>query len=283
MNSSKASKLHFRKSSDLTVHPFVTLVLQNTPFSRKGLSFARFVIRLAAGLEPEFENSKEPLDKWDIPSFPEETDEEKYRQNVAQYMIAITELIDRLEAIQIYLSFTSFLSNKLKANQISVEEWLKYHYSNYILTSVSIYDTALCLFNVTAQLNIEQRLGFEEKIRNKIEGHNEYYNIKSSLDNIKSKVHQNRTPRNSFIHSGKIPSHDELALITFTEFYSFGSQYSDKENKETIQLRKEWANQEATKGLNNELEKETEDICHLILALFSALQPIYEQNLIDDK
>jgi len=283
MSPSKSSKSLFRKGSDLTIHPFASLVLKNTRLPRTGLARIRFIMRLAVGLEPEFKNLKEPPDTWDIPSFGEETEEEKYHQNISDYLIALTELIDRLEAVQIYLSFTSFLSKKMNDNQISVEEWINYHYSNHVLTTLSVYDTALCLFNATAQLNIKQSSGFDENVRNKIKGHNEYEDTKSALDNIKSKIDQNRTPRNLFVHSGENPSHDALTLINIVEIYNIGSRYSDNGNEETTQKRKEWANREAANRLKNELEKETDDIYHLLLALFSALQPIYEQNLENHK
>lgn len=279
MSSSKPSSLLFPKSTDLLLHPFASIVLRNTKMSSVGLARIRFIMRVAAGLEPEFENLKEPPDTWDIPLFKEETEEEKHHQNIHKYINALTKHIDRLENIQKYLSFTKFLANKLSENQISVEEWLNYHYSNYVLTTVSIYDIALCLLNVTARLNIKQSLGFEREIRNKINGKKEYEDVKISLDNIKSEVSKHREPRNSFVHSGKNPSHDDMMIFSITDIYNLGDQFSGKENKVASQRRVEEANRHAVKVLKNELEVEMENMCNLLLTLFSALQPIYEKNL----
>ena len=232
MSSSKSSHPHFRKVTVLLIHPFATLVMKNARPSRKALERIRFIARVAVGLEPAFDNLQEPPEKYEIPSLGEDTEEEKYHQNVSEYLFALANDINRLEAIQTYLSFTNFLSNKLDDNGISVKEWLQYHYSNHILTAVSIYDTSLCLFNATARLNIKQSPRFERDIRSKIKGNGEYEDVKLSLDSIKNKVSQHRDPRNSFVHKSKDPHHDELLRIDIVDIYNlWGHYYTENSGK----------------------------------------------------
>lgn len=285
MRSSKSSKIRFRKSTDLATHPFGTLVLYNALHhpSRKAFERIRLIARVAAELESMPESPEELSDRFETLPLVEKTAEEKYPNDVAKYYLALANHIDRLESIQIYLSFTNSLSQKLENNQITTEEWLQYHFSNHILTIVSIYDTSLCLFNSVAQLNVSQNLRFENNIRSKIKGNKDYEGIKLSLDKIKNKVSQYRAPRNSFAHGGQNPHHDEIQVINLMDTYNMWRQYFKLEDKATTQRRKTEMNWLSITALREELAKETEEICQLVLKFFSALQPIYEQNISNQK
>jgi Cthe_2314-like HEPN len=283
MRSSESSIIRFRKSIDLETHPFSTLLLYNVLYhpSRKASQQIRFMARVAGDLESMPESQEELSARLGTSSLEEETEEEKYRHNVFRYYLALVNHINRLEAIHIYLSFTDSLNQKLEKNQITVAEWLQYHFSNHVLTIVSIYDTALCLFNAVAQLNIDQSPLFEKNIRKKVNGIKEYNGIKRSLDNIKSKVSQHRKPRNSFAHGGQNPDHDHLQALDLLDKYNFWRQYLKLEDETIARKRKAEMNRLAIDELSMELAEETDEICQLVLNLFSALQPIYEQNLVD--
>jgi hypothetical protein len=281
MRSPNSSEIRYRKSTDLGTHPFSTLILYNALYhpSQKTSKRTRFMARVAGELESMSESQEELSDRLGTSPLEEETEEEKYRYNVFIYYLALINHVKRLEAIQIYLSFTDSLNQKLENNQITIREWLQYHFSNHVLTLVSIYDTALCLFNLVARLNIGQSPRFEKDIRKKIKGNIGYDGIKLSLDNIKSKVSRHRVPRNSFAHGGQNPDHDELQVLDLLDKYNFWREALKLEDEAMTRKREAKMNRIAIDELSRELTKETDEICQLVLKLFSALQPLYEQEI----
>ncbi len=114
-------------------------------------------------------------------------------------MMNLTSTIERLEEIPFYLvRFPN--SPTFKKQGITLHKWVHYHYSNYLINAVTIYDTALLLTNVVFMLGLSPKSCSEETVaRNrKVQG----TKVKPAIDKLKEITKNYREPRNLYVHRG---------------------------------------------------------------------------------
>ena len=266
----------FQKGTDILIYPFAFKVLKNTIPPRKTLDIYSSIARMA--VEP----LREDLPNVDLPnideyqSFGEDTVEEKYNFSIASHIGSLSNTINRLEAIQTYLTLTISLPKSFKEKGITEEEWILYHYSSYILSIVGIYDVAVYLVSSVARFDIESSPRFEIDVRNKIKEDNRFREIKKALDSLKSNIGPYKEQRNLYLHKGKVPSSKAFEKIRFIETYQmFHNMFAPDKKKST----KKMPYIRVVLNMQKEIEKESEKLCSCIENLFSALMPIYDYNL----
>lgn len=125
-----------------------------------------------------------------------------YHHNVNHYMSRFIGTIERIEQSLIFIR--RFPNSKFFVeNNIGFYKWVNYHYSNYLVMSVSLYDLSLLLTNEVFVLGIEPWLCNEKRVANHklVKG----TGVKNSLDKINKAIEEYRDVRNLYAHRGEIP------------------------------------------------------------------------------
>lgn len=86
-----------------------------------------------------------------------------YHLNVGHYLRTLIGTVERIEQVPIFLK--RFPNSKFFAeNNITLHKWVNYHYTNFLIMSVSLYDISLLLTNEVFALGIEPRKCDEKRV-----------------------------------------------------------------------------------------------------------------------
>lgn len=152
----------------------------------------------------------------------EYTEKEHYNIKVFLCCSNINNTIERIRAISVYVS-TFPTPKKYSKNGIMKKDWIAYHYANFEVAKVSLYDSTLLLVNQVFVLGLRPQNCNKETVRE-----NEWIknskDISDSIDAIEKVTRESRYPKNLFIHRGILPNLDN---IDFLDIFDRTSSYSD--------------------------------------------------------
>jgi hypothetical protein len=196
-----------------------------------------------------------------------------YHNEVFHYTSNLIHAMERLEMTPIFLKLFPRTATFDK-NDITIHRWIQYHYSNYIVTMISVYDTALLVVNAIFGLGIEPR-----KCNDRTVAKHELVKksrVKKALDGLDSIMKPYRDPRNFFVHRNIIPG---LATLDDLEGLRFIEETGKKLNLEAEPIR----DPRVVKLLYNyqrqllvkEVVKEGTRVADTVYELFDELQPVY--------
>ena len=176
--------------------------------------------------------------------------------------------IERLKDIQVFIkSFPG--RHYFEKNRITQNKWISYHYSNYVLTTISLYDIALRLTNNVFRLGIPDNKCNNDVVKNNLWV--EKTPVKRALERLDTQIHTYRKPRNLYLHMGQLP---ELEQLNMLDIMSLAQLESEKSLFPQRDLNRLYAL--ATKEICKNLEAERLKITEAIWCLFDAFLPIYE-------
>lgn len=196
-----------------------------------------------------------------------------YHDEAFHYTSNLTNAIERLEMTPIFLG--RFPRTKtFDKNGITIHRWIQYHYSNYLVTVISIYDTALLLTNTVFCLGVEPRRCSDKTVTNNQSVRKT--SVKSALDKLNEIMKPYRDPRNFFVHRNIIPglaSLDEWESLRFIEEASKGYKIDTNPIMETWLVKELY--QFERRALIQEVRKESDRIAEGIYQFFTDLYPVY--------
>ena len=163
---------------------------------------------------------------------PKLSKEETYYWEVLQYSSNILKAFDRLNYAQIFIErFPQ--PRKYEKRGITEDKWIYYHYSNYVTTTVSIYDTALVLVNVIFALGLSPKnCNGRTVIENDHVRSTKVYSAMTKLNNI---VEQYRVIRNKYIHRNEVPRINYLQFEeSLSALQSWGQPMVDVKNLDKL-------------------------------------------------
>jgi hypothetical protein len=123
-----------------------------------------------------------------------------YHVDVFQYLANLLTADDRLSYIEVFINkFPRPRTYERKG--ITEDRWIKYHYSNYYATMVTIFDTALLLVNEVFILGLDPKECNERTI---LKNSNiEFTKVGKALLELKNVTEKYRHPRNLAFHRGQ--------------------------------------------------------------------------------
>lgn len=248
----------------LLEHPFVFSVLENEKIPSEPLT-EKAMQAYKSGQEPQY-------------AF---TPEMAYHHNVNHYLISLIRTVERIEQVPIFLR--RFPNSKYFAeNNITLHKWVNYHYTNFLIMSVSLYDIALLLTNEVFVLGIEARFCNEKSVAKHklVKG----TSVKISLDNLARAIDAYRDPRHFFVHRGYAPSMGFMDKLDDYDFLQkaekeLGIEKAAGDNSlsllsNPIVLRDLYKIER--RKLIGEIEQKTIILIELLFELFSSQKSIYE-------
>lgn len=238
----------------LLAHPFVVCVLRNMDSTLKSLE----------SIETRSTSASLVL-----------TEEQAYHNETFEYTSNLTQAIERLEETPYYLA--RFPNTKTFQKQgITLHKWIKYHYSSFLITGVSIYDTALLLTNAVFRLGLHPRDCNERTVtKNQNVCRTPVMAALKSLDAITKKY---REPRNLYVHRSKKPGLEFLDELESLRFIQESSENLNLEDSDPIihpVIRTALYKLERQKLITTVCD-ETEAISDSVEKVFDTLQPIYQ-------
>jgi hypothetical protein len=196
-----------------------------------------------------------------------------YHDGVFHYTSNLIHAIERLEMTPIFLKRFPRTATFDK-NNITIHRWIQYHYSNYLVTMISIYDTALLMVNAIFGLGIDPR-----KCNDRTVAHHERVKksrVKNALDGLGIIMQPYRDPRNFFVHRNIIPG---LAILDDLERMRSIEEAGKELNLEAEPVM----HPRVVKLLYNsqrqlliqEVVQEGTKVADSVYGLFDELQPVY--------
>jgi hypothetical protein len=123
-----------------------------------------------------------------------------YHVDVFQYMTNLLNSVERLSHIEVYIN--KFPCPKTyEKNGITEDRWIKYHYSNYNATQVTIFDTAILLVNEVLILGLDPKECNERTVLKNTKV--EFTKTGKALKKLKGVTEKYRKPRNLAAHRGQ--------------------------------------------------------------------------------
>lgn len=200
-----------------------------------------------------------------------------YHNEVFHYVGNLTHAMERLEMTPIFLGRFPRTTTFDKSG-ITIHKWIQYHYSNYIVTVTSIYDTALLLINAIFSLGIEPRLCNDKTV-----GNNEQVKrstVKKALDGLGNTIKPYRDPRHFFVHRNVIPGLsllDDLEDLRFVEEISKELKLILPEDLKMGTRLTELRYQHQRRLLIKEILKGNDRVAGGVYGLFDELHPVYSK------
>lgn len=209
------------------------------------------------------------------------TPEMAYHHNVSHYHRSLVGTVERIEQVPIFLRrFPN--SRFFVQNRITLHRWINYHYTNYLIMGVSLYDIALLLTNEIFMLGNDPRSCNERTVaKHKLV---RATNVKVALDDLGKSVDEYREPRHRFVHRGYAPQMGFLDVIEMREFL----QETERElldvkpamtNLDDLlsspTLRQDLYRHERRR-LVAQISEKTDEFVNILLALFGSLLPVYD-------
>lgn len=259
----------------LLAHPFTLSVLKNQGMILPHLN--DYAARVSqSGQEPRL-------------SLPPEM---AYHYNVGHYYTSILGTVERIEQVPIFLRrFPN--SRFFVQNKITLYRWINYHYTNYLIMSVSLYDIALLLTNETFMLGNAPRHCNESNVaKHKLVRET---NVRIALDNLRKAVDDYREPRHLFVHRGHTPPMGFLDMIEMHEFLQEieEDEFLRETEEESVDAKPEITNlydllssstirqdlyRHERRRLVAQMSEKSNELVNILLDLFSSLLPIYEST-----
>lgn len=248
----------------LLEHPFIFGVLKKNKIVSEALS-TQAMQAYQSGQEPKY-------------SF---TPEMVYHHNVNNFLSSLIRTVERMEQVPIFLK--RFPNSKFFAeNNIILHKWVNYHYTNFLIMSVSLYDISLLLTNEIFMLGIEPRQCNEKTVaKHEVV---KKTSVKISLDNLAQAIDEYRIPRHHFVHRGYIPSMGFMDRLDSYDFLQKAAKELGIEQQDIndsigllsnpIVLRDLYKVER--RKLIAEIEEKTNVLIGLLFELFSSQQPIYD-------
>lgn len=197
----------------------------------------------------------------------------QYHSEVFLYSTNLAKGIERLEMAPIFIRRFSRTKTYDKYG-ITRHKWIKYHYSNYLITVTSVCDTALLLTNAVFLLNIKpQKLSIR-----KVANHDSVKEtpVKAALEQLDNLIHEYRYPRNLFAHRNITP---DLPMLDEWERHRFIHEAQQDLNivSEPIyppQIVKRLSQRER-RELIHKLQEKNFRVADVIVNFLTMLKPFY--------
>lgn len=204
------------------------------------------------------------------------SEEQKYDRIILTYITALISSIDRLERSQIFLR-TIPIPREYREAGIYQQDWNEYHHAHYVITLVSLLDTALILTNFVFRLGKREINCKPDAIMK-----NPWVkktDVRESLALIKKLITPDVDSRNKHVHRGEVQemysvltSKTEKNLIDAADFFTTaqrcGVQVPDENSPDKIY-------QLLSESLISQMGKRTKEARIAIAQLFESLLPIY--------
>jgi hypothetical protein len=198
---------------------------------------------------------------------PKLSPEESYSWSSLQHLANIINAFRRLEHARIFINrFPQ--PRKYEKVGITEDKWIYYHYSFFLTTVVSIYDTAILLVNAIFKLGLNPR-----ECNNNTVVENEHVNKTATYQRMKSLekiIAPYRPLRNKYVHRNETP---RLDYLQFNEIFS--ALQRDGETKVNVKhIDKLYKISRSM--LIEELDEMLAPLLDAVLELFNALHPEYQ-------
>lgn len=199
------------------------------------------------------------------------TEKEEYHNNVFKSSMNIYNSLGRISAISVFIS--TFPSPKrYSKNGIYKKDWVTYHYANFVMAKVSLYDMALLLVNQVFDLGLKPQTCNKETVRENRWIKNSK-DIAYSIDALENATTASRYPRNLYLHRGISPN---LKYIDILDIYDFTSSYSDHGiSPADLEDLFKMAFQEVAEEIKEDLDK----LEPIIIRLFDAVLLEYNKRI----
>ena len=204
------------------------------------------------------------------------TEEQEYHNGVFGHTSNLIQAVERLEEVPFYLArFPNYKTFQKRG--ITLYKWIQYHYSNYLISGVSIYDTTLLLTNAVFMLGLHPRdcndrtVTKNQNVRKTL--------VKAAIEDLDKVTQGFREPRNLYVHRNIMPHLevlDRLERFRFTQegLESLGIAESVSEPIIHPIVRKELYKLER-RELIKTIRAETVAIADSIRSVFDTLYPVY--------
>lgn len=197
---------------------------------------------------------------------------QSYNVNVFQRAHALLNCVYQLEDIRKFIKrFPS--PRTYERENISQYRWIEYHYSYFVITLVTLADTALILVNTVFRLGNPEKLCRAEVIKS-----NEWVKdttVNRSLQRIDEITSRHRSVRNLSVHRGKAPELYKIFksdLLDYLNLYSFVNLHAESIVDKRLL---DFAFKGEIKKICESLDKEFDAAKDAIWKLFDSLTPIY--------
>jgi len=197
---------------------------------------------------------------------PKLSDEQNYHYYVNWYAYNMVKLFRRLNHTTIYIKDFPKPRSYFKQG-ITQYDWIQYHYHDYMVSIVGLYEVALKLTNGVF------RLGIDEKQVNKSTIEDNLWvkstGVSESLRTLRQATSHVKAPRNLFIHGGDLLKLDELDRLDIISIASklHLCEYPPDVIKNAFQVDIE--------RLVNRMSSEISSMENHAINLFDKLLPIY--------
>ncbi len=242
----------------LTEHPLVSVIVQRaSPI-------------LASSMDEYLEKRERTFDG-ENNNF---TESQKYHLNAFCYITGILNAVERMDDIQ-WIYLRSF-PQSLEQEGINEDKWVDYHYSYYLITTISIYDVSLLLVNAILGLGIKPKDCNWKNITKKLDSLFPNAAYIAILERLYSVIEIYRAPRNLYIHYGQDPNIgnvEDLNLFNAIRFINSTQTINSSAQIGLDILRK--VNQIERLGLLRKLMQKTDVISKVLEELFDSLYPSY--------
>ncbi len=210
---------------------------------------------------------------------PQISQELAYHSAVFHYSSNLVHSLERLEEVPIFLR--RFPSSKyFSENGVTLHKWVSYHYSNYVVVYVSLYDIALLLTNSVFMLGINPRYCNEKEVaKHKLVRNT---SVKTTLDGLNDTIQKYRDTRHSFVHRGRLPNLDMLDELEDRRFLHESMNEFGIEDQESVnplmhpRVIKDLYKSEKRKMIK-QIEEEVGKLTAILEEFFDSLQPCYEK------
>jgi hypothetical protein len=200
---------------------------------------------------------------------------EYYHVTVFQKAAALISEIERLENSIIHIQ--KFPNPRVYEKKgIHHFSWLEYHYSYFIVTYHSLFDTALILTNAVFQLGIPERDCKSSLIKN-----NEWVKntpVKAALTSLEKIVANYGMTRNLFVHRGELPdikAITESDMLDLLKVYSTVNQHSEPiVPPDLLDNMFKYESKKIAVKLEGDIVKAQEGVSRL----FDTLLPVYKKR-----
>lgn len=199
----------------------------------------------------------------------------KYNNEVFQHISNLTHSVERIEMTPIFLRRYP-KSKTYEQNNISLHRWIQYHYASFLITTTSVYDTALLLTNAVFMLGIEPKKCSHKTIV-KHERIKET-SVKPVLEQLDAIIEVYREPRHLFAHRSVLPNLDFLDDLESMRFTAKAQEEFNVDMPASIHpVIVEDLYQMERRNLIQTIKAEAVKITDETKRFFSALLPIYTE------
>jgi hypothetical protein len=259
---------HFK----LLSHPFVISVLQNNHVLHSLISSAIKNQRIKSGADIK-ERTQQVLKQMrssDIKQYLKF----HYNNSIFNYVSNLIHALERMEAAPVFLKrFTR--SKTYDQSGITIHRWIQYHYSNYIITMTSIYDTSLLLTNSVFALGLEPKKCNDKTVTKSAQV--KQTPVSSALNQLGEITKNYKEPRDLFAHRNTIPDLDMLDELESLRFIERVSDQLPHKQEPIIHPRLvDVLYQSERRKLIQAVKGENERVADTLYTLFTELQIVYD-------